>query len=44
MALPVVDYIKLPEKGSPYLEGHKCNACKAIFLKARKACSNCFSR
>lgn len=44
MALPVVDYIKLPEKGSPYLEGHKCKACKAIYLKARKACSNCFSR
>jgi len=44
MALPVVDYIKLPEDGDPYLEGHKCYECSSIYLKKRKACSKCFSR
>ena len=44
MALPVVDYLKLPENGDPFLEGHKCSNCGAIFLGARKVCSSCFSR
>ena len=44
MALPVVDYLKLPENGDPFLEGHKCYKCGAIFLGERKVCSNCFSR
>ena len=44
MALPVVDYLKLPENGDPFLEGHKCSKCGAIFLGARKVCSSCFSR
>ena len=44
MALPVVDYLKLPENGDPFLEGHKCSNCGAIFLGERKVCSSCFSR
>ena len=44
MALPVVDYLKLPENGDPFLEGHKCSKCGAIFLGERKVCSSCFSR
>jgi uncharacterized OB-fold protein len=44
MALPVVDYLKLPENGEPFLEGHKCSKCNAIFLGERKVCSSCFSR
>ena len=44
MALPVVDYLKLPENEDPFLEGHKCSKCGAIFLGARKVCSSCFSR
>ena len=44
MALPVVDYLKLPENGDPFLEGHKCSKCDAIFLGERKVCSSCFSR
>ena len=44
MALPVVDYLKLPEKGDPYLEGHKCTDCNSIFLGERSVCSNCSSR
>jgi len=44
MALPVVDYLKLPEGEDPYLEGHKCSKCDAIFLGERKVCSSCFSR
>ena len=44
MALPVVDYLKLPENVDPFLEGHKCSKCGAIFLGERKVCSSCFSR
>ena len=44
MALPVVDYLKLPENGDPFLEGHKCSKCNAMFLGERKVCSSCFSR
>ena len=44
MALPVVDYLKLPENGDPFLDGHKCSKCNAMFLGERKVCSSCFSR
>ena len=44
MALPVVDYLKLPEGEDPYLEGHKCSKCNSMFLGKRKVCSSCFSR
>jgi len=42
--LPVVDWLKLPEQGEPYLEGQKCQECGAIFLGERRVCSRCFSR
>ena len=42
--LPVVDYLKLPEDGEPYLEGHKCGNCGATFLGARRVCSKCGAR
>jgi uncharacterized OB-fold protein len=42
--LPVVEYLKLPEQGDPYLEGHKCRDCKAVFLGARATCSKCGAR
>ena len=44
MALPVVEYLKLPEDGDPYLEGHKCGNCNSIFLGERDVCSNCTTR
>ena len=44
MALPVVEYLKLPEEGDPYLEGHKCGECSSIFLGEREVCSNCTAR
>jgi len=43
-ALPVVSYLKLPEDGEPYLEGHRCGDCGATFLGARNNCSKCCSR
>jgi len=43
-ALPAVPYLKLPEGGEPYLEGHKCGNCGAIFLGARSVCSKCAAR
>ena len=44
MPLPVVDYLKLPEDGDPYLEGHKCSSCNSIFIGERSVCSSCSSR
>ena len=42
--LPVVPYLKIPEGGEPYLEGHKCGACGAIFLGQRLVCAACGAR
>ena len=42
--LPAVGYLKIPEKGDPYLEGYKCDVCRAIFLGERSVCSKCFAR
>ena len=42
--LPVVPYLKIPEGGEPYLEGHKCGACGATFLGERAVCSKCGAR
>ncbi len=42
--LPVVSWLKLPEGGDPYLEGHKCGECGSVFLGERSVCSNCGAR
>ncbi len=42
--LPAVPYLKIPEDGDPYLEGHKCTACGATYLGARSVCSKCGAR
>ena len=42
--LPAVDYLIIPEKGDPYLEGHQCKECSAIYLGERSVCSKCFAR
>jgi uncharacterized OB-fold protein len=42
--LPVVDFLKLPDGGEPYLEGQKCKECGAIFIGARAHCSKCGAR
>jgi uncharacterized OB-fold protein len=42
--LPAVDFLKIPENGEPYLEGHKCKACGAIYLGERATCSKCGAR
>lgn len=39
--LPVVDFLKLPDDGDPYLEGCKCNNCGATFPGTRIACAKC---
>ena len=43
-SLPVVDFLKLPDAGDPYLEGHQCKTCQAIFLGERENCSKCGAR
>ncbi len=42
--LPVVDFLKIPDDGEPYLEGHKCKGCGAIYLGKRSTCSKCGAR
>ncbi|MDG2305797.1 MAG: Zn-ribbon domain-containing OB-fold protein [Candidatus Binatia bacterium] len=42
--LPVVDFLKIPEAGDPYLEGHRCKKCSAMFLGPRATCAKCFAR
>jgi uncharacterized OB-fold protein len=42
--LPVVDFLKIPDQGDPYLEGQRCKECGAIFLGERDACSKCGTR
>lgn len=42
--LPTVPYIKIPDSGDPYLEGHRCGSCEATFLGERTVCSKCGTR
>ena len=42
--LPVVPFLKIPEGGDPYLEGHKCKSCGAVFIGERTTCSSCSTR
>lgn len=42
--LPVVSFLKIPKGGAPYLEGHRCTSCSAVFLGARDVCSKCGAR
>ncbi len=42
--LPVVDFLKIPENGDPYLEGHRCKKCNAMYLGARETCAKCSAR
>lgn len=42
--LPVVNFLKLPDDGDPYLEGSQCKECKAIFTGYRATCSKCGAR
>ena len=42
--LPIVPYLKIPDSGSPYLEGQKCSGCGAITLQERLACGSCGGR
>jgi uncharacterized OB-fold protein len=40
----VVEYLKIPDSGEPYLEGYKCGICNAVFLGVRSVCSKCGAR
>lgn len=42
--LPVVDFLKIPEDGDPYLEGHKCKQCSSVFIGERSICAKCGDR
>jgi hypothetical protein len=42
--LPVVDWLKGTGTDDPYVEGHKCGVCSAIYLGVRSHCSKCGAR
>jgi uncharacterized protein len=42
--LAIVPYLKVPEKGEPYLEGFKCKSCGSVTLRKRTACAKCGDR
>ena len=42
--LPVVKFLKIPAMGDPYLEGHRCGHCAAIYLGERRVCGKCGTR
>jgi uncharacterized OB-fold protein len=42
--LPVVPWLKDAASNDPYLEGHQCGECNAIFLGERSICSKCGAR
>ncbi len=42
--LPVVSWLKGIDTDDPFLEGHKCGACGAVFLGEREVCSSCGTR
>ncbi|MCY4532504.1 MAG: OB-fold domain-containing protein [Gammaproteobacteria bacterium] len=42
--LPVVNWLKGADTDDPYIEGHKCTVCGAIYLGERSNCSSCGSR
>jgi uncharacterized protein len=42
--LPVVPFLKIPDGGDPYLEGHVCKLCDSTFVGARSVCSRCGAR
>ncbi len=41
---PIVSFLKIPEKGEPYLEGSECRKCGALYLGARETCGKCGER
>jgi uncharacterized OB-fold protein len=41
---PVVPFLKIPDRGDPYLEGQQCSDCEAIFVDPRAICSSCGAR
>ncbi|HVP31221.1 MAG TPA: Zn-ribbon domain-containing OB-fold protein [Myxococcota bacterium] len=42
--LPVVSFLKIPQGAAPYLEGHRCKSCGAVFLGERDVCAKCGTR
>ncbi len=42
--LPVVSFLKIPENGTPHLEGSRCASCGAVYTGERDCCASCGSR
>jgi uncharacterized OB-fold protein len=42
--LPAVAFLKIPDEGSPYLEGAKCGKCGEVVVGERAVCGKCGAR
>ena len=42
--LPAVKHLIIPDDGDPYIEGHKCGDCGAMYLGERANCAKCGAR
>jgi uncharacterized OB-fold protein len=42
--LPITAFLKIPETGSPYLQGSKCQACGEVQVGDRVVCPKCGAR
>jgi hypothetical protein len=41
---PSTRFMRISPQGRPYIEGHRCQACGAVFLESTLACGRCGSR
>ncbi|UCE87811.1 MAG: Zn-ribbon domain-containing OB-fold protein [Deltaproteobacteria bacterium] len=40
----MVPFLKIPERGDPYLQGSECGKCGALYLGERNVCGSCGAR
>lgn len=41
---PAVDYLKISDAGTPYLEGYRCRHCNAVRIGVGIHCGKCWTR
>ena len=41
---PAIPFITFDPDGTPYIEGHRCGHCQAVFTEPRIACGRCGAR
>jgi uncharacterized OB-fold protein len=41
---PIVPHLKRDDKGRPYLQGSRCDACGHVYVGERNVCARCYAR